>query len=318
MMKKRFIVWLLSVGMVVLCCGVVFGQNYPRKMVRFVTTEPGSQNDLIVRTMAPWLSKGLGQQVIVENRGIMAIDAVVKAPPDGYTLLAYGNGTWLMPLLRSTNYDPVKDLSPITIAGSSANILILNLSVPAKSVKELIALAKARPGELNYASNTTGMPGHLGMELFNDMAGVKIVRVPYKGTGPGLIAMLSGEAQVMYPAAGAAMPLVKSGQLRALAVGTAKPSALVPGLPTIADSGLPGFETDSAAGMFAPPKTPAKIIEKLNHEMVRALNREEVKARLLKSGIEVVGCSPEQLAATIKSDMAKYGMLIKRLGIRDE
>jgi tripartite-type tricarboxylate transporter receptor subunit TctC len=243
---------------------------------------------------------------------------VSKAPPDGYTLLIDAASFWIGPLLQETPYDPVKDFAPVTLTDSAPNVLVVNPSLPVKSVKELIALAKARPGELNYGSSSTGSTPHLAAELFNMMAGVKIVRVPFKGSGPAVISLLGGQVQLMFATAGSVAPHVKSGRLRALAVASLQPSALAPGLPTIAASGVPGYEAVAFEGMFAPAKTPVAIIDRLNQEIVRVLNRAEVKERFFNAGVETVGSTPEEFAAAIKSNVAKWGKLIKDAGIRDE
>jgi tripartite-type tricarboxylate transporter receptor subunit TctC len=299
--------------------GSVHAQNYPQKPVRIVTTETGSGNDLVARLIAPWVGASFGHQVIVDNRGILAGEIVAKAPPDGYTLLSYGSPLWLAPFMRErVPYDPVKDFAPITLAASSPNILVVHPSVPVNSARELIALAKAKPGELNYSSSSTGATPHLAAELFKAMAGVDIVRVPYKGSGQALIALIGNQVHVMFPNAGAAAPHLKSARLKALAVTTVEPSALAPGLPTMAASGLPGFESVSPFGIFAPAGTPALLVERLNREMVAALRRADVTERLFNAGVEVVASAPGELASTMKSEMAKWGKVIRDAGIREE
>lgn len=199
---------------------------------------------------------------------------------------------------------------------TSPNVLVVHPSLPVRSVKELIALSKARAGALNYASGQSGASSHVAGELFNAMARVNIVRVAYKGQGPAMLALITGEAQVGFPNAAAAAPFVKSGRVRALAVTSAQPSALAPGLPTVAASGLPGYESKAILGIFAPARTPAPIIDQLNLEIVRALNNTDVKQRLFDSGAEIVASSPAELTAAMKSDMATTGKLIKDVGIR--
>jgi tripartite-type tricarboxylate transporter receptor subunit TctC len=314
----RFVARMFPVGMLILCAGVASGQNYPNKLIRIVTSSPGSNNDWGARLIAQEITKTLGQSVIVENRGGLGVEQVAKAPPDGYTLLFYGNTVWLLPFLRdNVPYDPVRDFSTITLAVTSPIVIVVHPSLPVKSLKELIALAKARPGELNYAAGTIGASPHLATELFKAMAGINLVRVPYKGTGPSVIALVGGEVHLMFSGLGSVAPHLKSGRLRALAVATSRPSALVPGLPTVAAAGVPGYEAASIIGMFAPAKTPATIIHLLNQEIVRALNRADVKELFLNSGAEVVGSSPEEFAATIKSDMARLGKVIKDAGIHE-
>jgi tripartite-type tricarboxylate transporter receptor subunit TctC len=319
-MRLRHLVAGLLWSALVLNSGAVSGQDsYPSRVVRIVTPATGGGSDVLSRLIAPGLTGRLGQQVIVDNRGAIASEIVAKAPPDGYTLLINGSPLWLLPLLRPhMPWDAVRDFAPITLAVSSPSMLVAHPSLPVKSVKELIALAKAKPGQLNYAAGTIGAAPHLAGELFKFMAGVSMVRVPYKGSGPGLIGVMTGEVELMFPGAASAWGYVKQGKLRGLAICSAQPSELFPGLPTVAASGLPGYESVSPQGIVAPARTPATIINRLNQEIVRVLNSAEVKERLANSGIQVVGSSPEEFAATMKSDMARIGRLIKDAGIRAE
>ncbi len=236
------------------------------------------------------------------------------------TLLMYGPVVWLMPFMRDkVPWDPVKDFAPVTLATESPNILVIHPSLPVKSVPDLIALAKARPGQLNYGSGLTGASNHLAAELFMSLAHINMVRVVYKSTGPALNALIGGEVQVLFPAAGGGIaPHIRSGRLRALAVTSAEPSELAPGLPTVAASGVPGYESGIISALLAPAKTPAAIVNRLNQETVRVLNKPEIKERLLGAGFESIASSPEQLAAKIKSEMERLGKVIKQAGIRDE
>jgi tripartite-type tricarboxylate transporter receptor subunit TctC len=301
----------------IVMAGAALSQNYPVRPVRVVTTEPGSGLDLSARVIAQGISAPLGQQVIVDNRPVNSIEIVAKAPADGYTLLAYGSPIWIMPMLRDVTYDAVNDFSPITWAVTSPNVLVVHPGVAANTVKELIALAKARPGVLNYGSSTTGGTPHLAAELFKSMAGVDIVRVPYKGVAAAVVDLIGGQVQIMFPVVSTAMPHVKAGKLKALAVTSAQPSALVPGMTTVAAAGLPGYELVAMFGMFAPAKTPATIINRLNQEMVRVLGMGSVNEQLLNAGFEVVASSPQQFAATIKADMARMSKVIRAAGIQD-
>jgi tripartite-type tricarboxylate transporter receptor subunit TctC len=295
----------------------VSGENYPNRPIRVVTAEAGGGSDVALRTITPGLASNLGQQVIVDNRGIIAAELVAKAPPDGYTLLFSGATLWVLPFLRDhVPYDPVGDFSAITLATRAANILVVHPSLPVKSVKELIALAKARPGELNYATSGAGNSVHLAGELFRNMTGVNIVRINYKGAAPALNDLIGGQIHLMFGVPGSVTQHVKSGRLRALAVTSAQPSALAPGLPTVAAS-VPGYESGSYLGFFAPAKTPAAVIDRLNRESVRVIQSADVKQKLFNTGIETVGSSAEALATLVKSDMAKTGKLLKDTGIRD-
>jgi tripartite-type tricarboxylate transporter receptor subunit TctC len=317
---QRFVVWVFPVGIMLLGAGTVSGQNYPNKPIRIVTSEAGGGNDIQARLIAQGLTGALGEQVIVENRpsGIIPGEIVSKAQPNGYTLLLYNNTLWTGPLIQKTPYDAVKDFSPIVTIAKAANILVVNPALPINSVAELIALAKAKPGELNYGSSGTGASNHLAAELFRTMAGINIVRINYKGAGPALTALLAGELQLMFPTAGAVTPHIRTGRVRVLAVTSAEPSALAPGVPTMAASGLPGYESISIYGVFAPARTPRTLIDKLNEEIVRFLNRADIKERFFNAGMETVGGSPEQLAATVKSEIARLGKVIKEAGIRSE
>ncbi|MBI4191894.1 MAG: tripartite tricarboxylate transporter substrate binding protein [Betaproteobacteria bacterium] len=320
----RSISRLTALAFITLCnipAGAPLAQDYPSKPIRIVTGTPGSGADVTARLIAQGISGGLGQQVIVENRGggsgIVAGETVANAAPNGYTLLLFSSPIWLLHFMQdNVPYDPVTAFSPITLAVSSPNILVVHPSLPVRSVRDLIALAKARPGELNYASGGTGSPSHLSTELFKSMADVNMVRIPYTGTGPALNAVIGGEAQLMFPTAPSGMPHVRSGRLRALAVTSARSSALAAGLPTVAASGMPGYESEAVFGMFAPAKTPAAIVNRLNQEIVRALNNPNLKERFFNAGTEVVGSSPEAFTAFLKSDMAKMGKVIKNAGIR--
>ena len=323
MRNLRFAAGILSILPTVLGAGIVHSQNYPNKPIRMVTAASGGGIDFVVRLISPALSDSLGQQVIVDNRGgangIFAARAVATAPPDGYTLLIYASTIWLAPFFQqNVTYDPVRDFAPITLATKSSNILVVHPSLPVRSVKELIALAKARPGELNYASASTGGSPHLAAELFKAMAGVNIQRIAYRGSGPANIALVAGEVQLSFAVPASVAHYVKTGRLRALAVTSAEPSPLAPGLPTVAAAGLPGYESVTPVGMFAPAQTPATLINRLNQEIVRVLNRADIKEKFFNVGVETVGSSPEQFAAVVTSDMAKWGKVLKDAGIRVE
>lgn len=306
------------VSFMAFCIGPAWAQDYPHKPVRIVTSAPGGGTDFTARLIASGLSERLRQPVIVENRSgaVMSGQTVARAIPDGYTLLLPGSSFWLGPLLQKMPYDPVKEFAPITITHSQPVVLVVHPSLPVKSVKDLIEYAKARPGELNYGSTAVGSSGHLAAALFSSMAGIEMVHVPFKGGGGLANAMLGGQVQLTLATSASVVPHVKSGRLRGLGVASAQPTRLVPGLPTIAASGVPGFEASQRAGMFAPAGTPAAIINRLNREVVQFLNRADVKEKFFDAGIESVGSSPQELAAGMKSEMVRMGKVIKDAGIR--
>jgi tripartite-type tricarboxylate transporter receptor subunit TctC len=282
-------------------------QSYPSKSLRFVTTGIGASTDLAARTVAQGLTDSVGWNVVVDNRGstIVAAEMASRAPPDGYTLLVSTDGLWRGPLLQKMPFD--------------ANVLVVHPSLPVKSAKELIVLAKARPGELNYGAGAIGAATHLASELFNLMAGVKIVHIPYKSSGGAVTPLLSGQLQVMFGTTGAVAAHIKSGRVRALAVSTAQPSALAPGLPTVAAAAnLPGYESAATAGVFVPAGTSQAIIKRLSEEINRVLGRPEVKERFFNQSVEIVGGSPDEVTAFIKSDVATTARIIKEAGIRAE
>ena len=311
-MKSYF--HLLIVGVVALS-GAANGQSYPVKPLRIITAAAGGGSDFATRLIATPLGLALGQQVVVDNRGVIAADIAAKAPPDGYTLLLSGPTLWLLPFMRDNVASDVSDFTGITMATQTANILVVHPTLPAKSVKELIALARGKPGELNFATSGTGNSVHIAGELFKSMTRTDIVRVNYKGASQALTDLASGQTQLMFAVPGSVLPHVKSGRLRALAVTSANPTPLAPGLPTVAAT-VPGYESVSYLAIFAPAGTPAPIVTRLNQEIVRVLNRPEVKEKFLATGIETVGSPPESLAALIKGEVARMGKVIKAAGIR--
>ena len=310
----RITLWMLSACLFVFVTGssLVSGQTFPTKPIRIVVGDVGGSTDFVGRIIAQGITGPMGQPVIVQNRGGSDLPQVVaSSQPDGYTLLLNGSTVWLLPYLQdNAPYDPVRDFSPITLITSAPQVLVMHPSAPVKSVKELIALAKAKPGELNFSSSPAGGSSHLAGELFKAMAGVKITWIGYKGSGPALIALLGGEVQMSFTSPISATQQVKAGKLRALAVTSPEPSALSPGLPAIAET-LPGYESRSVQGIWAPAKTPVPVIRRLNQEIVRALNQPDVKQKVFANGSEVVGDSPEQFSAMIKNDMARMGKVIK-------
>jgi tripartite-type tricarboxylate transporter receptor subunit TctC len=309
----------IAVGLLALGCAAA-AQDYPAKPIRMITSAVGSGSDFDARLIAPALSGAFGQQVIVDNRNgtLLSAEAGAKSPPDGYTVIINGGSFWLGPLLQKMSYDPVRDSATVSMLEQAVNVVAVHPSLPVKSMRELIALAKSRPGELNYASPSIGAAGHLAGEMLRSMAGIHIVRVNYKSTSGQTIALLTGEVQMMFPSAGLVAAHAKSGRIRLLAVTGGQPSVLAPGLPTVASAGLPGYEVVSLTGLFVPAKTPAAIIGRLNQEIVRVLNRPEIKERFIEAWLEPIGNSPEAAAAAMKSDIARVEKLIRDAGIKAE
>ena len=313
-------------AMVSVCCAGLMlagntaqAQNYPTKLVRILTAGTGGGNDVNARIMALGLTGALGQQVIVENRPTTLLpDAVARSAPDGYTLMVYSGGLWIQPFLSQVNYDPGRDFTPITYVAKSPLIVVVHPSVPVNSIKDLIALAKAKPGALNYTTGGTGSASHLGPELFKQMTGVDMVRVPYKNGSQEIADLLSGQVQLTFGGGGTFASHIKSGKLRGVAVTSSQPSVLFPNLPTVASSGLPGYESTQIYGLFSPAKVPDAIIRRLNQDSVRYLQTEDAKQKILAAGMEAVGSSQEEFAAVVKADMAKWGKLIKELGIHED
>jgi tripartite-type tricarboxylate transporter receptor subunit TctC len=297
----------------------VYAQNYPVKPVRIVTGGVGGGTDLISRLIAQGISEPLGQPVIVDNRasGVVSAEIVAKSPQDGYTLLVTSGVLWIGPFIEpNVPYDPIRDFAPISWTNNQPNVLVVHPSLPVRSVKELITLARWKPGALSYSTGATGSSSHLAPALFKTMTGINMVRIPYKSGATEMADLIGGHVQLTLGTPAQLMPHIKSDRVRALAVASLKPSALFPGLPTISESGVPGFESGVITGIFATARTPEPIINRLNAEIVRYFSAAETKQRLLNMGVEAVGSSPEALAAAIKVDMAKWGKLIKDAGIR--
>ena len=294
------------------------GQEYPVKPVRILTASAGGGNDFVARLVAPPLSAALGQRVIIENRGgVISAEVVSKAAPDGYSLLLTGSSFWISPFFREVSYDPIRDYVPVSQATSTPNQLVVHTSLPVKSVRELIALAKARPGELDYAGSSIGSPPHMAAELFKAMTQTKIVLINFKGTGPAITATLGGHVPVMFVPAGVAGPHVKAGRLRALAVTTAKRTPLAPGLPTVAET-VPGYEVVSYIGFLAPARTPDALVDRISREIARVLQRPEVRDRFFQRGSETVGSTPAEFGAIMSAEIAKWGKLIREAKLRAE
>jgi len=305
--------------------GPVLAQEYPSKSIRMIVAyPPGGGTDTVARLMAQSLTEKLGQNVVVDNRGgatgNIGTELAAKAPPDGYTLLM-GNvapNAINVSLFDKLPFDPVKDLAPITLVAVTPNMLVVHPSLPVKTVKDLIALAKSRPGALNYPSAGVGSSSHLAGALLDILAHISMTHVPFKGGGPAMIATISGEVQLMFATMPAALPHVKTGKVRPVAVTTQKRSLAMPELPTIAESGVKGYEAATWYGLLAPAATPRAVVDRLHGETVKILAAPESRKRLTDLGFEPVGNTPAQFAAYIKSEIAKWGKVIKAAGIRAE
>lgn len=295
--------------------------DYPVKPVRFISPfSAGGGTDTVARALAQRLSETMGRTFIVDNRsgadGIIGTEVGARAPADGYTLLVANLGTFcLAPNLRKVGYDPLKDFAPVTQVTASSTVLVVNPSLQVRNVKELVALAKAKPGQLNYGASSTATA--LPMEMLKQMAGVNLNHVPYKGTGPALIAIMSGEVQVMFGGAINTVPQVKNGKIRALAVAGDRRAKALPDIPTIAESGFPGYEANSWNGIVAPAGTPRAIVTKLNGAIVKVLQSPDLRETLTADGAEPVSNTPEQFAALIRGCHAKWAKVIKASGLKE-
>ncbi len=301
------------------------GQAYPNKPLRLIVPfPPGGGNDILARSVGQRLSETIGQQIIVDNRGgaggMIGAELAARAAPDGYTLFlaSIGNLAFTPALHARLPYDPIKDFAPVTLLATSAFIMVVNPSVPAKSVKDLIALAKAKPGQLNYASAGQGSSLHMTGEIFKLFTGTDLVHIAYKGSAPALTDLISGQVQIMFGTMPATLPQVKTGKLRALGVSGAKRSAAVPDVPTIAEAGVPGFEVLNWYGIVAPSKTPGAIVQKLNRDLLATLKSPAMIDSLNTQGLEAAGGTPEEFGAFIKSEIARYGAVVRKAGIKAE
>ena len=294
---------------------------YPTKPIRAIVPFPaGGGIDTVIRILAPKMSESLGQQLIIDNRagasGTLGTEVVAKAAPDGYTLLGtFSSHSQNQILYRKLPFDTLRDFAPITVFGTVPNILVSNPALPVKTVKELIALAKRRPGDILYASIGPASPSHLTAELFNSMAGVKTTHVPYKGAAPSLVALVSGETQITFTTVLVAVPYLKANRLRALGVTSLKRSGALPDVPTLDEAGVPGFESTAWWGLLAPAKTPKPILDKLYNVTITTMKTPEIRARLDQLGAEPAGHTPEAFDQLIRDDINKWGKVVKALGI---
>jgi len=302
---------------------IAFAQPYPSKPIRFVVPyPPGGPLDTVARLLGQKVSESVKQPVVVDNKpgagGNIGADAVAKSAPDGYTILMGAVATHAInpTLYANIPYDPIKDFQPVTQLASTPNVLIVNNSVPASNVREFIAYAKANPGKLNFGSGSTGSAGHLAGELFKTMAGVDMLHVPYKGAAPAMQDLVAGQVQLMFDNFASANTQVKAGKVKALAVTTAKRSALAPELPTIAESGLPGFDINTWFGIFVPAGTPREVVDRLHAEFTRALALPDIREKIANLGAEPVGSRPEEFVAYVKSEGEKYARVIKASGAK--
>lgn len=297
---------------------------YPSKSIRLIASQaPGGGIDTLCRIVAPKLSDSVGQTVIVDNRpganGSLAAEITAKSPPDGYTFMlgAVGNLGTNVIFYQKLGYDPLRDLAPITSAVSSVNVLVVHPSVPAQSVQELIALARRRPNELAYGTSGTGGAGYLAGALFRQLTKTELLHVPYKGGGPAMVELVAGQTQLAFASQPSAAAFIRNGRLRALAVTTARRSKLFPQLPTIAEAGVPGYESHAWYGFVVPAKTPQPVVSRLHQELVRILNAPDVAQSLLAQGLEVWTMTPDAFGAYISSEADKWTRVIREVGINE-
>jgi tripartite-type tricarboxylate transporter receptor subunit TctC len=298
-------------------------QTYPAKPIRFIVGFPPSgTNDIVARTVAQKVQEFIGQSIVVENRGgantAIATELAARATPDGYTILLNAPGHATNPALIKLSFDPIRDFAFITLLAEAPNLLVVHPSLPARNVKDLIAVSKKHPGEINYGSSGIGTTVHLSAELFQYMTGVKWVHIPYKGGGPAVIELIAGQTSIYFGNMPTVIGHVRAGKLRPLAVTSSRRSAAEPNIPTVAESGVPGFDVTAWYGVSAPAKTPRPIIEKLNAEFVRAVKSPDLRDRLVAQGADPVGNTPEQYAAFVQKEITKWARVIKAAGIKGE
>jgi tripartite-type tricarboxylate transporter receptor subunit TctC len=312
------------------CAAVLLGipallvaQTYPTKPVRIVVPlAPGGGVDITSRTVGAKMAEGLKQNVIIDNRPggatVIGTEIVAKSPPDGYTLVMASSSHAIHGILHKLPFDPIKDFAGVSLVATAPLVLVVHPSVPVKTVKELVALAKKNPGKLNFGSSGNTSVLHLAGEMFNVMAGVKTVHIPYKGTGPALIDLIAGQIEMLFGTPVATFPHVRSGKLRSLAMTSAKRSQAVPELPTVAEAALPGFSAEAWYALLAPAGTPPAVIARLNAEAVKAVQHPDVKTRLGGEGAELIGAAPEQTMQFIQEEIVRWTKVIKTAGIKPE
>ncbi|MDH5534520.1 MAG: tripartite tricarboxylate transporter substrate binding protein [Betaproteobacteria bacterium] len=310
-----------ALGALALAAGAA-AQTYPAGPIRVIVPFPaGGGVDSMGRILGQKLTEALGKQIVIENRaganGMIGSEIAAKSAKDGYTLLVNGANFVTTPsLYTKVTYDPIRDFDPVSLLSLAPNVLVAHPSLPAKSIKELIALARAKPGEVAYASSASGSTPHLAAELFKTMTGTDMLHVPYRGTGPAITALLSGEVGIMFMPTLAAVPHVQSGRITALAVTTRERLPVLPKLPTVAESGLKGYESSQWYGLLAPAGTPAEILDLLNSDTVKIMQHPEMKSRMTDSGSVAVGSTRDAFAAHLKDEFAKWAKVIKRSGAK--
>lgn len=299
-------------------------RSYPTRPIRMIVSfAPGGSVDLVARLIGQRLAEAWGQQVVVDNRpgagGNLSAELAAKAAPDGYTLYVCSASLVVnVSLYKKVAYDPLKDFAPITLLASVQNVLVAHPAFPAKSVKDLIALAKKSPGRINYASTGSGTSGHLAMELFKSMAGIDLTHIPYKAVGQAQADLISGQVSLWFPTIPGALPHIKAGRMHALAAAGTQRSPALPGLPTVAESGLPGFEASTWYPLLAPGATPQPIITKLNSQVIAILRMSDVNDQLMRQGVEPVGSSPAELVSHLKSELGKWAKVVQASGAHAE
>jgi tripartite-type tricarboxylate transporter receptor subunit TctC len=321
----RALFTLCTAAPMLFCAAAVCAQQYPAKPIRLIVGfAPGGGTDVLARALAQQLTESLGQTVAVDNRtgagGIISAELGAKAPPDGYTLLVGSLAAFAINpnLIAKLSYDPVRDFAPVGMFATLSYAVDVHPSLPVKSIRDLIALAKAKPGELNYGSAGTGSSTQLAIEQFLLAAKVRMTHVPYKGNTPAMTALMSGEVALVFDPVLTSVPQIKAGRIRGLAVTTAQRSALLPDVPTVSEAGLKGYEAGNWFGVFAPAGTPAPVIEKLNGAINAAMTSPQMKERLQSQGADPLSGTPQQLADLVKSELAKYAKIVKAAGIRIE
>jgi tripartite-type tricarboxylate transporter receptor subunit TctC len=316
-----------ALAMPTLACGqdasTSSGQSYPTKPLRFIAPNlPGGPTDILARLIGQKLTESMGQPVVIENRagagGNIGTEVAAKAPPDGYTLLSGNNATFGAnpSLYKRLGFDPIKDFTPVVLVATQPNILVVHPSLPVKSVKELIVLARSQPGQLNYAGSGVGTAAHLAAELFKSMTGTNIVHISYKSAGPALTDLIAGQTQLMFATALSVTPHIKSGRVRPLAVTSSRRSRLYSDLPTISEAGVPGFEASTWHGVLVPAGTPSAIVERLNSEINKMLRTTDVNDRITALGGEIAGGSSKEFAEHIRREIVRWGKVVKSIGVQ--